>query len=128
LACVHSEEHETKTQNEKKDEKLVYLNDMVAKHQEEERISALEQSVQKLIEDLAAIQQQHADLMARVGALEQTLAQMKEQADAAVEEAKAVASKVEAIMNDKLKTEHNLEELAKITHKLTANLSNLIRK
>jgi hypothetical protein len=53
---------------------------------------------------------------------------MREQADAAIEEAKQVASKVEGIMGDIAKNEHGLNELAKITHRLTTNLTNLIRK
>jgi uncharacterized protein YoxC len=105
----------------------VYLS-MQVKHQEEERIAALEQSVQKLIEDWTAMQQQVADLMARVEALEQSMAQMREQADAAVEEAKQVASKVEGLMGDVVKNNRDLNELAQLTHRLTVNLANLIRK
>jgi regulator of replication initiation timing len=113
--------------NEKNFSDVVYLN-MQVKHQEEERIAALEQSVQKLIEDWTALQQQVADLVSRVEALEQGMAQMREQADAAIEEAKQVASKVEGLMGDIAKNEHGLSELAKITHRLTTNLTNLIRK
>ena len=113
--------------NKEKFSDVVYLN-MQVKHQEEERIAALEQSVQKLIEDWSALQQQVADLTARLEALEQGMAQMREQADAAIEEAKQVASKVEGIMGDIAKNEHSLGELAKLTHKLTTNLANLIRK
>jgi len=119
--------NECKCKGEKKSD-VVYLSDMIAKHQEEERIAALEQSVQKLIEDWSALQQQVADLTARLEALEQGMAQMREQADAAIEEAKQVASKVEGIMGDIAKNEHGLNELAKITHRLTTNLTNLIRK
>ena len=74
------------------------------------------------------MQQQVADLTSRLEALEQGMAQMREQADAAIEEAKQVASKVEGIMDDIAKNEHGLSELAKITHRLTTNLTNLIRK
>jgi regulator of replication initiation timing len=114
--------------NGEKNSDVVYLNDMTAKHQEEERIAALEQSVQKLIEDWTALQQQVADLTGRLEALEQGMAQMREQAEAAIEEAKQVASKVEGIMGDIAKNEHSLSELAKLTHRLTTNLANLIRK
>jgi phage shock protein A len=101
---------------------------MVAKHQEEERLTALEQALQKVFEDIAGLQQQVADIIARLDAMEMTISQMKEQADTAVEEAKAVASKVEELVSDVAKSNHNLNELAKLTHKLTTNLANLIRK
>jgi len=113
--------------NKEKFSDVVYLS-MQVKHQEEERIAALEQSVQKLIEDWTAMQQQVADLVSRIEALEQGMAQMREQADAAIEEAKQVASKVEGLMGDIAKNEHGLNELAQLTHRLTVNLANLIRK
>ncbi len=133
LACMHSEGGcgcggKRCECNGKDEKKIVYLDSMVAKHQEEERIVALEQSVQKLIEDVAALQQQLSDLVVRVEGIEMTIEQMKEQADTALEEAKAVASKVEELVSDVAKSNHNLNELAKLTHRITTNLANLIKK
>jgi regulator of replication initiation timing len=133
LPCMHSEGGcgcggKRCKKEEEKVAKNVYLDSMVAKHQEEERLTALEQALQKVFEDIAGLQQQVADIIARLDAMEMTISQMKEQADTAVEEAKAVASKVEELVSDVAKSNHNLNELAKLTHKLTTNLANLIRK